>query len=274
MARTFSGIIAVTVLTFSLSMVGEHCAAEQAKAEQAPKRKVLVFSMTKGFRHTSIPVAKEVLKEIGNQSGAYEAVVSDELENFDRERLFEFDCVIFNLTTGEIPLSDQQKQNLLEFVSGGRGFVGTHSATDTFYKWEEFGEMIGGYFDGHPWNANDTVHICCEQENAITQPFGERCLDLTEEIYQFRAPYDRSKLNVIMSLDVENTDMTKPGIKRTDKDFAVAWTKPYGQGRVFYTSLGHNEAVWKDARVQGHLLAGIRWAMGDIELEPSLSGRD
>jgi uncharacterized protein len=228
---------------------------------------VLVFSMTQGFRHQSIPVAKQVLEELGRKSGAFQATVSDELDNFDRARLFQFDAIVFNLTTGEIPLTDQQKQNLLDFVSGGRGFVGVHSATDTFYKWEEFGKLIGAYFDGHPWNANDTVHICVEKENKLTEMFPEKCFDLTEEIYQFREPYDRSKLNVLMSLDTGKTDMTRRGIKRTDNDFAIGWTKSHGDGRVFYTALGHNEAVWKDPRFQEHLLSGIRWAIGDLKLE-------
>jgi type 1 glutamine amidotransferase len=124
--------------------------------------------------------------------------------------------------------------------------------------------MIGGYFDGHPWHSTDAVTVKVEKpENPIVKPFGDKPFELTEEIYQLKAPYDRSKCEVLLSLDTSKTDMTKNGVKRTDGDFAVSWIKPFGDGRVFYTSLGHNEAVWNDPRYQKHLLAGIAWAAGE-----------
>jgi len=82
---------------------------------------------------------------------------------------------------------------------------------------------------------------------------------LTDEIYQFKN-YSRDKVHVLMSLDVASVDLTKKGVNRTDKDFATAWTRSYGKGRVFYTALGHREEVWKDERFQKHLVGGLRWA--------------
>lgn len=228
--------------------------------------KVLVFTMTRGFRHDSIGTATQVLQRLAERSGAFVPTITEDVSHFDRDRLMTYDAVMFCNTTGELPLSDVQKQNLLDFVAGGRGFIGVHSATDTFYQWPAFGELIGAYFDGHPWSAKDMVTIKVEQpEHPITLPFGPRTFELTEEIYQLKAPYDRSKLNVLMSLDTTRTDMTKKGIKRTDGDFAVAWTKPHGKGRVFYTSLGHNKTVWNDPRFQAHLLAGILWVIRDAD---------
>ena len=194
-------------------------------------------------------------------SEIFEFVVTDDVAHFDEDKLNTYDAVVFCLTTGEIKLSEEQKAALLEFVQSGKGgLVGVHSATDTFYKWPAFGEMMGGYFDGHPWNAGDTVTVKIEQEaNPITAPWGKSRFQITDEIYQIKEPYDRKKQDVLLSLDTDATDMTKPGIKRTDKDFAVAWTKSAGKGRVFYTSLGHNDAVWKDPRYQAHLMAGLQW---------------
>ncbi len=228
----------------------------------AAHKRVLVFTLAVGFKHASIPTSVQVFKQMDASSESFEFVVSEDVQNFDRENLFKFDAVVFCLTTGEIPFTEEQKAALLEFVQSGRGaLVGIHSATDTFYKWPQFGEMIGAYFDHHPWNAGDTVTIKNEHpENAITAPWGVEPFPLMEEMYQFKDPYSREKLTVLLSIDTDKTDMTKPNIKRTDKDFAVAWTKTYGKGRVFYTSLGHNDAVWHDPRFQAHVLAGLNWA--------------
>ncbi len=232
-----------------------------APTTQRAHKRALVFNKTEGFKHKSIPTSAEVFKQMDATSEVFEFVVTDDVAHFDKDKLNTYDVVVFCLTTGEIKLSDEQKGALLEFITSGKGgFVGIHSATDTFYDWPEFGGMLGGYFDGHPWNAADKVTIKNEQpKNAITLPWGEDPFELMEEIYQFKDPYSRSKQDVLLSIDTDKTDMKKDGLKRTDKDFAVAWTKSHGKGRVFYTSLGHNEAVWKDPRFQAHLMAGLQW---------------
>lgn len=243
--------------------------SDSAKKSDAPPppttqrahKRVLVFNKTEGFYHKSIPVSAEVFKQLDASSEAFEFIVTDDVKHFDKDKLNTYDAVVFCLTTGEIKLSEDQKTALHEFIHSGKGgFVGIHSATDTFYQWPQYGEMIGGYFDGHPWNAGDTVTVKIEQVNPITAPWGKTKFQITDEIYQLKAPYDRKKQDVLLSLDTDETDMTKKGIKCTDKDFAVAWTKSYGKGRVFYTSLGHNDAVWKDPRYQAHLMAGLAWA--------------
>jgi type 1 glutamine amidotransferase len=237
-----------------------------ADEEDQSHRKVLVFSMTMGFKHSSIPVGQRTMKQLGERSKAFTAVVSDDLSNFDAERLKEFSAVIFLNTTLEIPLSDAQKTAFMDAIKSGQlGFVGIHSATDTFYKWPEYGEMIGGHFDGHPWTADKTVTIRREKENAITTPFPPE-FQLTEEIYQMK-DYERPKCDVHFSLNTAKTDMTLPGIKRKDGDYAVCWIKNHGKGRVFYTSMGHNEAVYQREDYQNHVLAGIRWVLGDIQID-------
>ncbi len=256
----------VSLLLLCALFVAPACAQEgsgkkpDAPATQRAMKRVLVFNRADGFKHASIPTSADVFKQMDATSEPFEFIVTDDIKHFDKDTLNTYDAVVFCLTTGEIALSEEQKAALLEFVKSGKGgLVGIHSATDTFYKWPEFGEMLGGYFDGHPWNAGDTVTVKIEQANPITAPWGKSKFQITDEIYQIKDPYDRKKQDVLLSLDTDATDMTKPGIKRTDKDFAVAWTKNYGEGRVFYTSLGHNDAVWKDPRYQAHLLAGLQW---------------
>ena len=266
-------LLCALIATPTLAQQGDPKNPDAAPTTQRAHKRALVFNKTEGFKHSSIPTSADVFRQMDATSEIFEFVVTDDVSHFDKDKLNTYDVVVFCLTTGEIKLSEAQKGALLEFITSGKGgFVGIHSATDTFYKWPQFGEMIGGYFDHHPWNAGDTVTIKNEQpKSPITLPWGEDPFELKEEIYQFKDPYDRKKQDVLLSLDTDKTDMTKPNIKRTDKDFAVAWTKSYGKGRVFYTSLGHNEAVWKDPRFQAHLMAGLQWVTHAEHGKPATS---
>ncbi|MGB7161089.1 MAG: ThuA domain-containing protein [Tepidisphaeraceae bacterium] len=271
-------VFSLLLLLCAVLVLPAHAQVDRKPAPDAtkkPAKRVLVFNRADGFKHSSIPTSAEVFKQLDAKSEDFEFVVTDDVKHFDKDKLDTFDAVAFCLTTGEYSASDPKnpgkpeftdahKAALLDFVKSGRGgLAGMHSATDTFYKWPEFGDMLGGYFDGHPWNAVDKVTIKNEQpDHAISKPWGTQPFELVEEMYQFKDPYSRAKQDVLMSIDVDKTDMTKKGIKRTDKDFAVAWTKSYGKGRVFYTSLGHNEAVWNDPRYQAHLMAGLKWVTG------------
>jgi type 1 glutamine amidotransferase len=161
------------------------------------------------------------------------------------------------------------RENLMSFVKGGGGFVGIHAATDTFYDWPEYGEMINGYFDGHPWSANKRVSIYVEpgQElHPLAAMFGGERLDFKEEIYQFKAPYDSTKVHMLLRLDPEKSAKVG-GMKRTDNDYGVAWARSWGKGRVFYSSIGHNHDMFWHPKVLRHYLAGIQWAMGDFKVD-------
>ncbi|MFC5049716.1 ThuA domain-containing protein [Rubritalea spongiae] len=256
------------------------------KPEQ--KRKLLVFSVTNGYRHKSIDLGKQALVMMGEKTGAYEAVVSDDLSNFEKDKISEFDAICFNNTTSEVfrphrvkfkLLDAEQKkevlekekelqQNLADFIKNGGGFIGIHAATDTFYEWPEYGEIIGGYFNGHPWRSSTDVTIKVDDSakgNPILAAMSDgEPLNFKEEIYQHKEPYDSSKVNMLLRLDTENTTMEVKGIKRKDNDFGVSWTREYGEGRVFYCSLGHNDHIFWNPKVLSIYLNGIQWAMGDL----------
>ncbi|HMQ16332.1 MAG TPA: DUF1080 domain-containing protein [Phycisphaerae bacterium] len=253
-------------------------------AEPARPRRLLVFTLTRGFRHASIPVGVEALTQLGRRTGAFEVTHSEDPGVFEPESLSAFDAVCLLNTTGELftppnlaalpqPEADaarqrdaRLKQSLLEFVRGGKGLAGIHSATDTFYEWPDYGRMIGGYFDGHPWNAGDDVVIRIDDpRHPLTAPLSGRSLEFKEEIYQLRDPYSRQRQRILMVLDHYRTDMSKPGVRRADNDFAVSWVRSEGRGRVFYCSLGHNEHIYWHAEVLKHYLAGLQFALGDLE---------
>jgi len=252
--------------------------AEEKKApateKKAAKKRLLVVTESKGFVHDVVNrknqptnLVEQVLTELGDKTGDWEAVCTqDSRTAITAENLAKFDAVFF-YTTGELPLSDTQKADLLQFIRSGKGFAGSHCATDTFYKWPEYGNMIGAYFDGHPWHEKINV-LVEDAKNPATKHLG-KSFEITDEIYQFKAPYDRKNLHVLMRLDMSS--VKNPG-KRTDRDNALAWTQEFGKGRVFYTALGHRPEVWKDERFQKHMIGGLRYVLGLEEADATPSG--
>lgn len=258
-----------------------------AKAEKP--RKLLVFSRTNGFRHDSIVTGKLALTEMGKKTEAFEAVISDDLAMFEKDMINGFDAICFLSTTQNAfapfqeeikKMSEDEKavakerelrlkENLMAFIKDGGGFVGIHAATDTFYEWREYGEMMNGYFDGHPWMAGTQVNLYVEpgqEEHPLALMFGGERLEFKEEIYQFKAPYDSSKVHMLLRLDPERSAAVK-GLKRKDNDYGVSWARNWEKGRVFYSSLGHNHEMFWHPKVLLHYLAGIQWAIGDLEAE-------
>lgn len=235
-------------------------------------RSLLVFDLTKGFVHASIPWVSFTIARMGEKSRAFTTVVSSDTAMFEPEQLAQFDAVLFNNNTGE-PFTDPAlRASLLAFVRGGGGVIGLHAATDCFFEWPEFGEMMGGYFVNHPWNEEVTLRIE-EPGHPITAAFNSSSYVVADEIYQFRDPYSRDRLRVLISLDTAFLDMERDGVQRDDRDFAVSWVREEGAGRVFYSSLGHRFEIFTDPVILRHWLAGIQYALGDLEADDAPRGR-
>ena len=223
-------------------------------AEDDPVR-VLFLTHSAGFEHDVLPVAARTMKEVGPDYGI-ETTVTDDVAWLTADKLQDFDVLLF-YTTGELPVSEAQKQALLDFVRDGGGFAGVHSATDTFYEWETFGDLIGGYFDGHPWHTHVGI-LVLDGEHPSTRHLGDR-FEITDEIYQYRN-FRHEGTHILLELDTTSVDMDKEDVRGVDGNFPLAWTRKFGKGKVFYTALGHREDVWKDQRFQKLLLHGILWA--------------
>jgi type 1 glutamine amidotransferase len=221
----------------------------------APLR-VLYFTLSSGYRHEVIPESERILRALGERDGRFEVTVSQDPAMLRARALADYDVLVF-YTTGELPIDAGQKADLLAFVAGGRGFVGVHSAADTFYRWPAYGRMLGGYFDQHPWHEEVTVRVEDRTHPAthhLPPAFG-----IHDEIYLFK-DWSRDNVRVLLSLDTASVDLRAPHVHRTDGDFALAWTREYGKGRVFYTALGHRREVWRDARFQRMLVEAVVWA--------------
>ena len=178
-----------------LFLLALSCAGLTARA-QAPNKKVLYLTYSAGYRHDVIPLSMQLLPEIGKKNG-FDVVATKDLAFLYPEELKKYDAVVF-YTTGELPIGDAEKANLLAWIKSGKGFIGIHCATDTFYKWPEYGDMIGGYFDGHPWHQEVKVKV--EDAKHSGDEGAAESWALNDEIYQFRN-WDRSKRHVLLSLD-------------------------------------------------------------------------
>ncbi|MFN0241851.1 MAG: ThuA domain-containing protein [Planctomycetota bacterium] len=254
-------------LVLSLALSTCACQTKDAPRSVSDPKRVLVYTVSAGFEHDvvrrasadELSLVERTMVALGQSSGMFTAVPTRSAADFTAENLATFDAVLF-YTTGELSLSSAERRALLDFVRAGRGFVGVHSATDTLYELPEYGEMIGAYFDGHPWH--ERVRVMVEDATDPSTRHLGTSFTIEDEIYQFRAPYDRAQLHVLLRLDADAVDTRKDGVHRTDRDFAIAWRKDFGAGRVFYTSLGHRPEVWADERFRRHLVGGVLWAAG------------
>src|SRR5258706_3440786 len=228
------------------------------RAQDRPAR-ILYFTHSAGYRHEVIPASREILRQIGEMSPRFEVTTSEDVSVFTAENLRRYGAVMF-FTTGELPMNDSQRQALLDFVRGGGGFLGVHSATDTFYQWPEYGKLIGGYFDQHPWHQAVRIDVADRSDPLVA--FIGPSIALSDEIYQIR-DFDVGGSHVLLRLDPASVDLTRDLVHRHPYGWPLAWTRADGNGRVFYTALGHEEGVWRDARVPTLLHHAARWAIRD-----------
>ena len=279
-------------------------ALQYGSAADAPK-KLLVVTTTTGFRHSSIPTLEKVITQLGKDSGEFTvdlvqqppgrpasgfqkklksdataeqkaAFAADEakwnnalkaaLQKLSPENLKNYDGVIFASTTGNLPIPDMQ--GFLDWIKAGHAFIGIHAASDTFHGSPEFIAMLGGEFQTH----NKQLSVEClneDPQHPATAHLGKTWTITQEEIYQFKN-YDATKVHDLLALDKMPEEPFTPG------HYAVSWCKPFGTGKVFYTSLGHREdiidadpnlkdrinAVEISKAYQQHILGGIEWALG------------
>lgn len=245
------------------------------KATVTPQhaRKLLVFTLAEGFKHASIPYAAKALELMGQKTGAFTATISEDMASFAESNLKQYDAVCF-VSTSELKFVDRKhRESLMKFVKGGKGVIGIHAASDNFYDWPEAAEMMGGLFDGHPWNANGTWAVKLDDpEHPLTAAFKGKGFSLSDEIYRFKAPISREHLRVLVSLDLGDEDNMKvEGLRTTDIDIPISWLRSFGKGRVFYCSLGHNNEVYWNPAVLQHYLDGIQFALGDLQVDTTPS---
>ena len=208
--------------------------------------RVLLITATAGFRHDSIVAARAAFSAPA-EAVPLELTSTEDLALLTADRLGRTDVLVFGLTSGELALDGSQKAALLDFVDRGGGFMGFHSATDTFYSWPEYGALIGAHFKEHPWTRAGRVHVESPAHPATT---GGGAFVITEEFYTFRQN-PREHVQVLMSLDASSVG--------AEGDYPLVWVRSAGRGRVYYNALGHFSDTWSDARFRSELVAALRW---------------
>ena len=264
-------------------------APQKARVQPARARKLLVFSRSWGYKHTARPFGAKAIEILGQKTGAFEAVLTEEDSLFEPQSLKQFDAVVLNNTNEEIFLpedfaklppqeqakarqrDEMLKKSFSEYLQAGGGLAIIHAGVASFRDWPEFGNIAGARFDNHPWGAGSTVVLRVEEpDHPLMAAFKEPYFIVTDEIYQVTAPYSRDNLRVLLSVDPVRTRITpeqKKNVHRQDMDFAMTWIKTYGSGRVFYTTMGHWPNAFQDPALLRHYFAGIQFAIGDLKAD-------
>jgi uncharacterized protein len=252
-------LLSLCATAFVLSM-GAQLLTTTTNAQR--KLKLLYVTQSKGFRHQALHQSEEIMENLGAKHGFDVTITHMAEAKLTPENLKNLDVIVF-YTTGELPLSDAQKQGLLDWIRSGKFFLGLHSATDTFYKWPEYGQMIGGYFNKHPWTQDVEVTIKTEDRTHPVSKHLPESWTMKEEIYQIKDFPGRDKTHVLVSLDTTKTDMTRPGI--VNKEFPLVWWHDYGKGKVMYNALGHRPDVWTSEWYQTMIVNAIKWGTGQMK---------
>lgn len=268
-ATILFGIIAITVSP-----------SPSVADDVAKSARILMVTQSAGFKHGSVSrkddqlaPAERAVKELGISSNVFRVdCTQDCAADFTKEKLQHYDIVLF-YTTGKLPIKEADLDYFFKewLPAKGHGFIGTHSAADTFKDYEPYWDMIGGTFDGHPWGSGSTVTIAVhDKTHPASKPWGDE-VTLKDEIYKFRN-WQPEKVRVLMSLDMTKTEL------KTPYHVPILWVKEYGKGKAMHMSLGHREDVWTNETYMASLLGGINWILGkdpgDATPNPELSAAE
>jgi type 1 glutamine amidotransferase len=241
-----------------------------------PRKVVLAWADTRNgiAQHESTSHALSVIEQLGYASGVYDTYIRTDSNIIANEpkmttgrpasggpSLATVDAIFF-LGHRDVPIDDQQKRELLEWVRGGKGFVAAHTALTAFDSWPEFGELLGGRYDGHPWNTATGKVVNEAPDFPATKHFPPT-FTFTDEFYQAKG-FSRQNARVLLRLDVSSLPPS-PGYHGTDGDMPLVWAKTYGKGRVFYSSFGHDASVWDNRDIRLMYLEAVKWALGLVD---------
>ena len=255
------------------------------RAADAPKKRVLMFTRSQGYEHDvvkrkggGLSLAEQIVTDLGPKHG-YEVVCEKDGRVFLSSDFPKFDAFLFE-TQGDLgaeksldgapPVPPEGKKALLDGVAAGKGFVGCHCASDTYHsqggRWEgqERGKldpyiaMLGGEFIHHGSQQTATMHVADPHFPGLKDV---KDFELKEEWYSLKnfAP-DLHVILVQQTKGMKDADYERP-------DFPATWARKHEKGRVFYTSMGHRDDVWKNETFQKMLMGGLAWALRDVDAE-------
>ncbi len=255
-------------------------------------RRVLVLGRAVGWVHTSIPLSAKMVEYLGDKTGAWMTTITYDAAAITPENLKQYDAIFLASTTGQFlddpndPAATKlRRQALLDFVKGGKGLAGVHAATDSYHTnaptlagtWPEFNEMIGGFFKFH-WTYPTLIPVKVDDPaSPLTAMFPARGFEMVDETYTFaQDSFSRKRVHVLTSVNyarmsAEDKAKEPAATKRTDGDYALSYIQRVGSGRVFYEAHGHDEKIYFLRPFVAHMLAGIQYALGDLQADDSPS---
>jgi type 1 glutamine amidotransferase/sugar phosphate isomerase/epimerase len=244
----------------------------QAYASPKKRRKLLVIESLHGMSHNTIPHTNVMLEQLGKITGAWETEFNNDLNNLKYPKINDYDGVFLNSIVGELLADLTVRDGLARFVREGSGLGGVHGTPWASRNWEEFAEMIGA--QSAPHRIEQGVMKVYDPASPIMKPFAGKDLNFREEYYRFehegqgRLRWDKVRVLLTVALDdpsIEPRPWT--GYKRPDNVYPVTWIRSYGNGRVFYCSLGHMPETFMTPEIVGHFLAGVQFLLGDLEAD-------
>ncbi len=249
-------------------------AAISNKPFAAPKkaRKLLVIESLEGMSHNTIPLTNVMIQRMGEKTGAWTTVFSNDLSNLRYPKVKEYDAIFLNSIVGEFLPDPAMRADLVRYVNEGGGIGGIHGTPWASRNWDEFAEMIGS--QSAPHRIENGVLKVYDKDNPIVRPFNYEDLPFREEYYRFedqgngRLRWDKVRVLLIVDLDEKvpnSTDKPWEGYRRPDKVYPVAWIREYGKGRVFYNSMGHMTETFMRPEIVGHFLVGMQYILGDVD---------
>ena len=270
--------------------------AAPAKAPSKPTagRKVLVFSLTTGFKHWCIPHTEAVVKLLGEKSRAYEAVGTTDIESFRAENLAKYDAVVLNNVCPDrkdrdvfrdvlinkidqygakykkLPLAEREAlakqlyRNLVNYVADGGGLVALHGGIACFLYNDEFSDVLGGSFSFHPAQQDVTL-TPVDPNHPLLLPFGGEPFVHRDEPYVFTRAYEKFNFHPLLEMDTSKLKPHKKLEEIQSMPRYVSWVKRHGKGRVFYCSPSHNAQSHERPELLAYILGGIQYALGDLE---------
>ena len=251
-------------------------AAIPNKPIAAPKqsRRLLVIESLEGMSHNTIPLTNVMIQRMGEKTGAWTTMFSNDLDNLRYPKVKEFDAIFLNSIVGEFLPDPSIRADLVRYVNEGGGIGGIHGTPWASRNWDEFAEMIGA--QSAPHRIENGVLRVYDKDNPIVRPFNYEDLPFREEYYRFedsgsgRLRWDTVRVLLIVDLDEKvpaSTDKPWTGYRRPDRVYPVAWIREYGKGRVFYNSMGHMNDTFMKPEIVGHFLAGMQYILGDLEAD-------
>ena len=271
---------------------------DKAAAKPARPRKVLVLARAAGYVHSSIPLAAKTIEALGAKTGAWSAVVTYDAADIDAEHLKQYDAIFLDNTTGcflddprDSAATAARRAALLEFVRSGKGIAAIHAASDSYHGsscdpdapaaasgppggqplWPEWNRIIGGYFKWH-WNDPQSITVKIDDPGSpLTAMFHRRPFEIHDETYTLnQESFSRTNVHVLTSVDysrMSDEDKAKEKDPRADHDYALSWIRREGKGRLFYEAHGHGERVYAMRPMLEHVLAGVQYAIGDLDAD-------